>query len=318
MSAKINPREIYMLERYASIDYFGEIRDTWEHMLKHVERCLESFMLNLDDNYRSRSLPEQPDIVWGNRVLPNFRNTLHSLNTGFILLSHGDVRGLSYANGPLNDKKGQMDYWSGWMAKDDEELYEVLLNRAAFLAHNVVLTEGAYWKPQLPLENYTNEEDSLQPPTQWPEYRVDRNISVRTGEGTIQSGIYVADVDGTCPQFLSTIYKQAPFATVPKGFEDDFHPITGEKSGEHPVFEKRNCIWYLVKRSEEVDGVARNQDPEVLELRKVLAGEACPETGFYFTPAHSGSRRLFKAGEMMPGFDTAYGATIWQWDGDQT
>jgi hypothetical protein len=97
MPAQVNPQEIYLLERYTSLDYFADLRDTWAEMVKHVESCLESFMQNLPADYRSTSLPEQPDVVWGQRVLPNFRDTLQGLNTGFILLTHGDFKGLTFA-----------------------------------------------------------------------------------------------------------------------------------------------------------------------------------------------------------------------------
>ncbi len=47
------------------------------------------------------------------------------------------------------------------------------------------------------------------------------------------------------------------------------------------------------------------------------AGQPCPREGFWFTPAQAGSRRFFKAGEVMPYVGGDYGATIWQWDQNQ-
>jgi len=48
-------------------------------------------------------------------------------------------------------------------------------------------------------------------------------------------------------------------------------------------------------------------------------GEACPKSGWWFTPAKVGSRRYFEAGEAMPVIEGSdYGATFWQWDTDQT
>ncbi|MDP9880029.1 hypothetical protein J2W25_004290 [Variovorax boronicumulans] len=47
-------------------------------------------------------------------------------------------------------------------------------------------------------------------------------------------------------------------------------------------------------------------------------GEACPKSGWWFTPAKVGSRRYFEAGETMPVIEGSdYGATFWQWDTDQ-
>lgn len=51
---------------------------------------------------------------------------------------------------------------------------------------------------------------------------------------------------------------------------------------------------------------------------RVPAGEACPQDGWWFSPAKPGSRRYFKQGEVMPKLDTGYGDTFWQWDSDQS
>jgi Domain of unknown function (DUF1911)/Domain of unknown function (DUF1910) len=50
---------------------------------------------------------------------------------------------------------------------------------------------------------------------------------------------------------------------------------------------------------------------------RVMAGQPCPREGWWFTPAKTNSRRLFKAGEVMPDVGGDYGATIWQWDEQQ-
>ncbi len=60
----IHPQEIYLLERYVSLEYFGELRDVWGAMIKHVETCLDQFMKNLPLDYRKRPLSDQPDVVW--------------------------------------------------------------------------------------------------------------------------------------------------------------------------------------------------------------------------------------------------------------
>jgi len=311
------PQEIYLLERYISLEYFAELRDTWARMVTHVETCLNAFSQNFPGNYRSRPLPEQPDIVWGNRVLPNFRDTLQGLNTGYILLTHGDVKGLHFAWGPRSDFKGQMDYWSGWMGETDEDLYSTLLNQALTLAKNIATTEGAYWNPRS-LIDYSAERGPLNPPAQWPSYRVNRAISVASGETLKQSGIYLPDIDNSGAQFLSTRYKEAPLAWVLVGMGDVNHPLTGEKIGQQKIVEKRDCVWYLVERSTDALQDAPAPSPAEPQRRRLAAGERCPESGFYFTPASSGSRRRFEVGDIMPGFDSTYGATFWQWDKDQT
>jgi hypothetical protein len=57
---------------------------------------------------------------------------------------------------------------------------------------------------------------------------------------------------------------------------------------------------------------------ERLHLRGV-GGEPCPRTGWWFTPALTGSRRYFKQDEVMPIIEGSdYGSTFWQWDVDQS
>jgi hypothetical protein len=51
----------------------------------------------------------------------------------------------------------------------------------------------------------------------------------------------------------------------------------------------------------------------------IKAGESCPRAGWWFTPAKVGSRRYFKADEVMPIIEgSSYGSTFWQWDVDQS
>lgn len=317
MGLSLNPQEIYLLERFSSVDYFGELKDTWEKMVNHVEGCLTAFMRDIPSNYRSRRLPEQPDVVWGERVLPNFRDTLHGLYSGFILLSQGDIKGLNYAHGPENDFKGQMEYWSGWMSTADMALYHDLLIRATTMAGNICATEGGYWHP-LELSDFSEERGPLNRPLRWPAYHLNNNVLVASGEKTKQAGIYVPDVGNSCAEFLSTEYTEAPRALVLVGIDDLLHPVTREKYGEQPVFEKQSCVWYLVERAD--DDVSTQLPPNATPVtsQRVPAGEVCSEPGFYFTPARAGSRQFFEKGEVMPALDTTYGATIWQWDSNQT
>jgi hypothetical protein len=316
MFTQMHPQEIYLLERYTSLDYFGELRDTWGEMVAHLESCLNSFMRDLSPRYRSSPLPEQPDIVWGHKVIPNFRDTLQGLHKGFIMLSHGDVAGLTYAAGPRSDFKGQMDYSTDWMQDKDKDRYEALLDKAVAMAHCIVLTEGAYWDPTN-LLNYSDAFGPLNPPQQWPTYRVNRNIWVSSGSQTRQSGIYVPDVKNSCPEFLSTNYAAAPQASVLLDVRDLLAPDTGEKYGEELICEKRSCNWYLIERTPNQDGVSDPPGHETAHHLRIPGGETCPVSGFYFTPARPRSRRAFEVGEVMPAFDTTYGTTIWQWDDDQ-
>jgi len=50
----------------------------------------------------------------------------------------------------------------------------------------------------------------------------------------------------------------------------------------------------------------------------VPANTPCPESGWWFTPAQTNSRRYFKQGEVMPAVGGDYGQTFWQWSPDQS
>lgn len=311
-----------MLEKYSSLDYFVELRDRWEVLVRHVENCLESYMRNLPSRYRSQPLPEQPDIVWGQRVLPNFRDTLQALHEGVILVSHHDYTGLHHAWGVMGDHKGQMDYSTSWMAKEDEKQYRNLLEAAVIYARNICITEGGDWNP-LDLLNHSKMSRALDQPASWPAYRVDKNIFVASGEKIERTGIYVPNVKYSCAEFLSTRYDEAPLAKVYIGIRDIKDPASGEKWDEELILEEQTCTWYLVERTADSDHAPSSSALFIEELalssaRRLASGEVCHEAGFYFTPASPQSRRYFDKGDEMPTFDAAYGNTIWQWDSDQT
>ncbi|MFC5462536.1 hypothetical protein [Massilia niabensis] len=140
----------------------------------------------------------------------------------------------------------QMDYWSGWMSRADENRYGGYLNKCVEIAHNIVLTEGAYWD-ELPLSPYMGGVVPITKPPQWPAYRISQSVKVESGKKTETSGIYVSNVPQSCAQFLSTNYAVAPVARALVGHQDLLEPTTGEKYDEQPIFEERPCVWYLVE-----------------------------------------------------------------------
>jgi hypothetical protein len=85
----------------------------------------------------------------------------------------------------------------------------------------------------------------------------------------------------------------------------------------------RPCKWYFVEMvNGEYEDLAELEAQENTtttgqERIRAEAGLPCPREGYYFTPARIGSRRFFKQGEIMPEVGGDYGATIWQWDGQQ-
>ena len=315
--SKINPTEIYLLQAYSSPEYFAKMRDIWGEMVEHLEACLRDFMLNLPADYRSRQLPEQPDIVWGERVLPNFRDTYQGLCDGYIKLTHGDYSGLSYASGPMNDWKGQSEFWSDWMTEAQGDRYAELLHRATRIAQNIHATYHAYWDPD-EITNPSIVEDTVTVPDRLPIYRLDTQTSVNTGEQPAKIGIYVPDIDGGCPQFLHPRPQGAPPASFVVGTVPIVHPETKVVYGHKNTLGSAPCRWTLVTIADDQPERSEAAPPAFAQPSgRVAAGEKCPTAGYYFTPARIDSRRWFEQGETMPEFKQDYGATIWQWDQSQ-
>jgi hypothetical protein len=312
MSIKFHENEVKLLELFSSSQYFGKMRDKWEEMILHTESCLDAYMTKLASDYRSRPLPDQPDIVWGGRVLPNFRHTLEQLNKAFILLTHGDSDALGYSDNVRSDFKGQLDYIPDWMSEIDQKTYDDNMYRAMTMAHNISITEHAWWDridPSSHTEEYTAFPFLSLPGT----YQVNRSVYVRSGDRTRITGIYVPDVKNCCPQFLGNYHKTAPLTKMWIGSEDLMDPRTGEKYDEQDIYKDVECTWYLIERSD-ANRISVTNPTQTSQSLKVAGGETCPQTGFYFTPAVSGSRKGFVEGEAMPSFNSTYGQTIWQWD----
>lgn len=312
MSSPLFPQEIYLLERYSSVEYFDAMRSAWEAMLTHLEDSLSLFMMQLPPNYRSRPLPTQPDIVWGQRVIPNFRQTALHLDDGFIKLTHGDADGLFAAVGVTGGVRGQRDFSSDWLnevSPDAAARYEELLYAAHAYAINITATATAGWVATVLSTNYSDElQGPLNPPATWPRYHLDSAVQVKTHDLVPESGIYLPAISDSCAQFLIA-GRSAPSAAV--GFD-----------GQQYV-SKSPTLWTRVRR---VEGESVS-DPladlsaatEVRQSARVPGGDVCPRSGWWFTPSKAASRRYFSQGEAFPIVEgSEYGVTFWQWDVDQS
>ena len=310
MATPLIPQEIYLLERYSSLDYFGEMRDAWAKMLDAAAAALRQFMTQLPADYRKRHQSMQPDVVWGGRVLPNFRSTMAYLNKGYIQLSHGDFSALGMAGGVLSDIKGQtFDYPADWMPQDLQDQFWHWQGVASERASNISFTESAGWKIGSLTSRYASSRGPLNPPTSWPLYKQTPTVTVKTGEPIQIAGIYLPVCDDSCAQFL---YRHDQFPEAPET-NIGYDPKRMQKVGTSPT------TWTLVERvADSGGGVPGADDPVVQGIRlRCEAGHPCPREGMWFTPA-APDKRHFKQGEIMPSVGGDYGTTIWQWDEQQS
>lgn len=315
MPTPLIPQEIFLLERYCSQGRYADMRDAWRAMLDHAEDMLDQFMLHIPKSYRNRPLPEQPDIVWGERVLPNFRDTMRLLNEGYIKLTHGDYEALGRSNAVTGDVRGQtMDYSASWMNEVEpgsEARYYELLYQASDLAWPIKLTSSGTWSQGDLTTNYAKVvKEPLNPPPSWPIYRLSPLVQVRTGERVPQTGIYLPNVDYGFPTLL--IKSDDPLLGEANEAFVTLDPALSEESGYRPA------LWTLVERvADESDlpstpaiAASASADNGILRTK---AGEPCPRAGIWKSIDAKGISRSYKDGEMMADLGSSYGLTIWQW-----
>lgn len=314
MTTPLIPQEIYLLERYTSLESLEQVRDAWRVMLDYAEVLLDHFMRKLPPDYRSRPLPEQPDIVWGERVLPNFRDTMRYLEDACIKRAAGDYEALSRVVGVSGDIRGQGEFWSGWMNEvlpEAENKYFDLLHRAGDLAQPIEMASGV-WTVGAFTTRYNDVFPTLPlaPPPNWPIYRLNTQIKVRSGERTPVTGFYLPDIDNSVPTLLiksdDELVGEANEAYVGKSFSPDGY---------------LHCTWTLIERVADSGGGTPGQDNASgadARVQRVPGGQTCPLAGWWYTPAAANSRRYFNQGDTMPNIEgSSYGDTYWLWDANQ-
>lgn len=311
MPTPLIPQEIYLLERYSSLEYYGLARDAWEDTVKYVEASLEKFMRNLPADYRSRRQPLQPDIVWGQRVLPNFRDTLQFMYDGYIKRSHQDWSCYQGFQGGIDgDIRGQREFSFDWFDEVEPggiEKYSDLLHKAGSYAHPIWRTAGAYWNVGALSFRYNVDACGPLPDvSEWPKYRLNPQVSVYTDEPVPRTGIYLPEIDDSCAQFLIA---GDPADKANVGYDTE----RMQRVSREPT------RWVLVERVPgETVPFEKGLGPIETAPLRIAAGRQCLRDGYWFTPARQGSRRYFKQGDTFPEIEgSSYGATFWQWSPDQ-
>ncbi|CAA0200024.1 MULTISPECIES: type VI secretion system immunity protein, TaeI family [Acinetobacter] len=73
----------------------------------------------------------------------------------------------------------------------------------------------------------------------------------------------------------------------------------------------------LYGTSYSVDDLTSGQDTESQYQESVQAGEVCPRTGYWTTPAQPNTRHYCKKGEVLPEIkEQDWGEVYWYWDGE--
>ncbi len=297
------------MERYSSLEYFERMRDEFTEMVKVAEGALGAFMQKLPADYRSRPLYEQPDAVWGERILPNLQWTLAGLNDGYIQLTHGEFAGLGMAGNVTTALAGmRRDYSYDWMPRHAQQRWEAHAFACSTPSFNIQITANGDWEQGDLTADFTDaDRGPLNAPSTWPVYRLNTAIRVRSGDKVKCDGVYLPDSDHSAAQLLIKDYE---------AWEANVTTTTRRVSAE------RTCeptTWTLVERvADSGGGIPGATDLVKAGVRvRCQGGKPCPLSGYWFTPARANSRRLFKTSELMPDVGGDYGVTIWQWDEQQ-
>jgi hypothetical protein len=310
MSAPLIPQEIYLLERYSSLDYFGAMRDHFAAMVEAANDALDEFMRHLPPDYRSRHQSEQPDIVWGERVIPNMQWVLDGLNKGYVHLSHGNLNALRQAGNVESTFAAiNRDYPFEWMPRPFYDQFDNAWIGCSCPESNIVTTALAQWRPSyLSTEFEESAFGPLDAPATWPQYRLNPQVRVKTGDTVPRNGIYLPDINNSCAQLLIEGH-DAWGATVMRHPEDP----------NSQAFDRVPATWTLVERVADEGGGVPGEEPwraNAAQRLRCEAGQLCPHEGWWFTAAGE-DRRHFKQGEVMPSLGGDYGLTIWQWSNPQ-
>ena len=298
---EIRPQEIYLLERYSSAEYFKELVDAFENMLNAAENALELFMQDLPYDYRNRHISQQPDVVWGEHVLPNFRSTLDALNYGYKRLLEGDLSALQYAGNVVTDFRNQrVEYFPDWMNENNLSLFDEWQSKASRLSSNIKATVFGNWPMTFLSEGYDADYlGELNLPPSLPIYKLNQTVTVKTDVTVPQDGIYIPEIEDASAQLLL------------KG-HDAIEALVGLDEDCPQYDHEENTTWTLVECIADDGGSSNTIQAENL---KGFSGQTCQRTGNWWSPANQLQSRYFENGEVFPEIENnSWGETIWYLD----
>ncbi|MCC9595408.1 MULTISPECIES: hypothetical protein [unclassified Rubrivivax] len=305
MTVSFDPSEPFLLQRYVSLSYFGLMRDHFADCVSAAESALDQILMSLPRDYRNRPVHAQPDIAWGAVVIPNMTSVLAGLNEAYIRVSHGQLGFLASAGGLSTVFVSIMrDYDTRWMPGLYLERFEQGRRESWRIASNIDRSCQCIWAPGDLSWDYNEEaRGPLDAPPSWPVYRPNPQVRVKTGDKIVVSGVYLPAEAG-CAQFL--IAGQEALGALPPDDPNDLR-TTDERAIP--------TTWTLVEKiADSGGGIPGASDPWLAGIReRCVAGEACPRTGWWTTPA-APARRRFVAGTVMPELGGDWGTTVWQLD----
>ncbi|RYO77269.1 hypothetical protein DL763_010032 [Monosporascus cannonballus] len=286
---------------------------------------------------------------WVSRYLTHAENIRRGI--GFVKNGGDYMPMIDILDTPSTDYRGIIEQPLGWMSDEEckrwdskfSQLSYVCGTGSAVLRNN--LTKGIHWLNRHSIGQdriYLDRDDGdpgdtagaiqrveengiISPPKPYPKHVIDFGEQVHPGDRCPRTGVWVPRqwLDGATDFSLAFCVEGHPMqpAYRIKGLELN-NPFSGydeEMAAEYeaiamgsPVTEAVDTTWHFVSQP-----VAQPTSLPHLHLR-CEAGHPCTKSGYWITPAKSGSRRFFSQGTLMPEVVSNYGSTIWQWDSDQS
>lgn len=337
-------REAWFLNYLTSIPYYEACAQAAEDFADLFNRLLTGYGIHGEgrlDYWVSRYLNHAQEI---RRRIEFVRHADYMPMLDQLDATRSDYRGLAEQN------------IYGWRTPAEERAWNATLNRMSSLcgtgsqALNNTWSAGEAW-----LDHLAGQEDTfvdrndgfakgathtleywqnaglIPIPESYPRYEPDLSTSCRTGEPCPKSGVWVPQqvldegLEHLQIEFaqagrpMQPLYRFHLKEEVSPGVIESFRNMGWELeeeemkayAREEAISKAETAIWYPLVQVSETSNTP-------VQRGRVEAKQPCPRTGYWWTLAKDGSRRLFEKGEAMPDFpNSQYGGTIWYWDEDQ-
>lgn len=306
MNYKVNPKATYLLEQFSSLEFFEVMRNNYQLFLDSLEELFEFYMHNLPYNLRDLPLPDQADINWGGTVLPNLRATMERIDTAHRKIKSGDFTYLYCVGEIRSNDKGLKEFSPHWMddlpydkVKQCWDYYSIATSYASVIEQTYPtswdMDDLIYDLKKMDIfQNIT-----LDLPESYPIYRINPSIMVKSNERLERTGIYLClDVKEQIAFMAASEEEENGVASVIAiGHDPDtYETLYAETS------------WVLIERLADEGG---GDNTIRVENMKALAGQNCPKSGHWWSPANHSQSRYFEQGDVLPKVDSDWGETIW-------
>ena len=286
---------------------------------------------------------------WVSRYLTHAESIRRGI--GFIKNGGDYMPMIDFLRVPSADYRGLVEQPLGWMSEEQRKQWDQAFRRLSYACGTGSETlrnneaGGRLWLNRGSIESdqtYLDRDDShvgdsadairfaqgygiMAPPSPYPKHPIDAGVHTSPGAPCPRTGVWVPKqwLDGAKDFSLAFCLQGQPmqpayqvywgepidvWADFPMPDDDDVE----ERSITLTETKAVDTTWYFVSQP-----IVQSVSADPTHLR-CEAAEACPKSGYWITPAKSGSRRYFQQGTSMPKVVSDYGSTIWQWDSDQS